>query len=281
MVVGGPSALVAELALHGLSEPGWLALGVVVALPGLPGRPRARRLRNLSQSARTPRPRARTPSPPRCPCCRKPRAPGIDPAHIHVVDNTMIDSVFRYLPLAIQREPWSRLGVEPNSFALVTLPLTVARGRRRSSGPNSRCLADLAGRLPVVFPLHPRTEARLSELGLGRDRRLQTGIRFCPPLGYLEFLALEAKAAFVLTDSGGVQEETSALGVRCFTLRDATERPVTVECGTNMVVGTDPDRIRTIPQLLGEKTPSRQIPLWDGRAGVRAARVLVDFLERD
>jgi len=101
------------------------------------------------------------------------------------------------------------------------------------------------------------------------------------PLGYLDFLALEAKAAFVLTDSGGIQEETSALGVRCFTLRDTTERPVTVELGTNVILGMDPDRIRTIPQLLEDVTrPPGEIPLWDGRTGGRAAGILNEFLSR-
>jgi UDP-N-acetylglucosamine 2-epimerase (non-hydrolysing) len=101
----------------------------------------------------------------------------------------------------------------------------------------------------------------------------------CPPLGYLDFLALEAKAAFVLTDSGGVQEETSALGVRCFTLRSTTERPITVELGTNMVLGVDPERIRAIPAMLDEERgPIKEIPLWDGNAGSRAAAVISGFL---
>jgi UDP-N-acetylglucosamine 2-epimerase (non-hydrolysing) len=101
----------------------------------------------------------------------------------------------------------------------------------------------------------------------------------CPPLGYLDFLALEAKAAFVLTDSGGVQEETSALGVRCFTLRSTTERPVTVELGTNTVLGVDPESIRAIPAMLEREDRSpAEIPLWDGRAGIRAAEVITRFL---
>ena len=104
----------------------------------------------------------------------------------------------------------------------------------------------------------------------------------CPPLGYLDFLALQAKAAFVLTDSGGVQEETSALGIRCFTLRDTTERPVTVDLGTNTVLGVDPEAIRAIPDLLADqRTSNREIPLWDGKAGERAAEVLLGFLARE
>jgi UDP-N-acetylglucosamine 2-epimerase (non-hydrolysing) len=140
-------------------------------------------------------------------------------------------------------------------------------------------LSGLAHRLSIVFPVHPRTERRLLEAGLGPERLRESGITLCPAVGYLDFLALEAEAAVVVTDSGGVQEETSALGVRCFTLRDTTERPITVEHGTNTVLGVDPERIGRIPQLLEEKHQTvRQIPLWDGEAGPRAATVIASFL---
>ena len=99
-----------------------------------------------------------------------------------------------------------------------------------------------------------------------------------PPLGYLDFLGLRRRPRFVLTDSGGVQEETSALGVRCFTLRDSTERPVTVELGTNTVLGARPDRIAEIPRCSSRQQPAREIPLWDGAAGPRAAEVLLRAL---
>jgi UDP-N-acetylglucosamine 2-epimerase (non-hydrolysing) len=139
-------------------------------------------------------------------------------------------------------------------------------------------LRELSRTLPVIFPVHPRTEARLA--AFGSDANQPRGdLRLYPPLGYLDFLALEAKAAFVLTDSGGIQEETSALGVRCFTLRDTTERPVTVELGTNTVLGVDPKRIMAIPELLEQQSREpRTIPLWDGKAGVRAAAVISEFL---
>jgi UDP-N-acetylglucosamine 2-epimerase (non-hydrolysing) len=104
------------------------------------------------------------------------------------------------------------------------------------------------------------------------------GVRVVGPVGYLDFVGLQAAAAFVLTDSGGVQEETSALGVRCFTLRHSTERPVTVELGTNTVLGAEPRRIAEIPALLAEPHDSQEIPLWDGRAGERAADVLIEFV---
>ena len=205
------------------------------------------------------------------------RRESIDRARIHLVGNTMIDSVLRHLPRALEREPWSTFGVDPGQFALVTLhrPALVDDGDLLERTVNA--LEELADDRPVIFPVHPRTEARLAT-GRGKHRR-PDGLKLCPPLGYLDFLALEAKASFVLTDSGGVQEETSALGVRCFTFRDTTERPITVELGTNVVLGTNPDGIRAIPQLLETEHAVNVIPLWDGEAGGRAAAVLAEFLE--
>src|SRR5207249_4395967 len=131
--------------------------------------------------------------------------------------------------------------------------------------------------LPVVFPPHPRTQRRLVAAGL--DQRLQrAGVLTVEPLGYLDFLGLESAARFVLTDSGGVQEETSALGVPCFTLRDTTERPITIELGTNTLLGLEPERIGDVPSLLATPRPAQQIPLWDGHAGNRAAEVISQFL---
>jgi UDP-N-acetylglucosamine 2-epimerase (non-hydrolysing) len=204
---------------------------------------------------------------------------GIDPARIHVVGNTMIDSVFRHLPAAIGREPWLRLSVEPQRFALVTLHRPALVDDLDLLQRTVESLVALARRLPVLFPVHPRTSARLDAAGLHAKQLRKLRLTLCPPVGYLDFLALEAKAAFVLTDSGGVQEETSALGVRCFTLRDTTERPVTVELGTNTLLGADPDRIGAIPQLLTEARPLRPIPLWDGRAGARAAEIIAASLD--
>jgi len=207
------------------------------------------------------------------------RREGIDQARIHLVGNTMIDSVFRHLPAAKARRPWVSLGVEPHGYALVTLhrPALVDDPNLLSKIVNA--LSGLAHRLPIVFPVHPRTEGRLLEAGLGPERLRKSGVTLCPAVGYLDFLALEAEAAVVLTDSGGVQEETSALGVRCFTLRDTTERPITVEHGTNTVLGVDPEQVGRIPELLAtEHRTVREIPLWDGQAGPRAATVIGAFL---
>jgi UDP-N-acetylglucosamine 2-epimerase (non-hydrolysing) len=128
-----------------------------------------------------------------------------------------------------------------------------------------------------VFPAHPRTAARLDALDVDGDPYARVAV--CPPLGYREFLSLEAGAAAVVTDSGGVQEETTALGVRCFTLRANTERPVTVERGTNTVLGLEPERLLELPRLLDERRPASVPDLWDGRAGERAADAVERVLE--
>jgi UDP-N-acetylglucosamine 2-epimerase (non-hydrolysing) len=202
----------------------------------------------------------------------------IDPSRIHLVGNTMIDSVLRHLPRALEREPWSRFGVEPEEFALVTLHRPALVDNPDLLGETVKALEELAHDRPIIFPVHPRTEARLASRRSAAKQQVPEGLILCPPLGYLDFLALESKASFVLTDSGGIQEETSALGVRCFTFRDSTERPVTVELGTNVVLGTSPDRIRDIPQLLETNPTGDVIPLWDGMASRRAAAVLSEFL---
>lgn len=204
---------------------------------------------------------------------------GIAPNRIHLVGNTMIDSVLRHLPAALAREPWSELGVEPHNFALVTLHRPALVDHPQLLEQTVDALCDLGRRFPIIFPVHPRTEAKLAATGLSAEHLASSGLKLSAPLGYLDFLGLEAKAKFVLTDSGGVQEEATALGVRCFTLRDTTERPVTVDLGTNTVLGMDPAIIRNIPRLLEESNHGpREIPLWDGYAGQRAATVISKFL---
>jgi UDP-N-acetylglucosamine 2-epimerase (non-hydrolysing) len=198
---------------------------------------------------------------------------GIDLARAHFVGNTMIDSVLAHLERARAQEPWRELGVEPGTYGLVTLhrPALVEDPAKLTA--TIEALRRLADSYPVVFPVHPRTQGHLRRLGLETS-----GIVLTPPLGYLSFLGLQAEARFVLTDSGGIQEETSALGVRCFTLRDTTERPVTVEMGTNSILGATPELILEIPRLLDRPHRAAAIPLWDGSAGERAARVLADFV---
>jgi UDP-N-acetylglucosamine 2-epimerase (non-hydrolysing) len=204
------------------------------------------------------------------------RREGIEERRIHLVGNTMIDSVLEHLDAARTRAPWSRFGLDPGTYALVTLHRPVLVDDDRLLAETMTALAELAREMPVLFPTHPRTHANLERLRLGRNAG---DLHLSEPLGYLDFLGLEAEARVVVTDSGGVQEETSVLGVPCFTLRSTTERPVTVELGTNTVLGLSPKLIAQVPDLLTRPSSLREIPLWDGQAGVRAARVLAASLD--
>ena len=200
---------------------------------------------------------------------------GIDQTRIHLVGNTMIDSVFEHLPRALEAEPWRVHGVPENGYALVTLHRPSLVDDPALLSATVAGLERLALGIPTIFPVHPRTRARITEMGIEPDNGR---LRLVEPLGYLPFLGLQARARLVLTDSGGIQEETSALGVPCFTLRDSTERPVTITHGTNTLLGAQPDRIDDVLQLVDGSPTSASIPLWDGRAGERAARVLLRFV---
>jgi UDP-N-acetylglucosamine 2-epimerase (non-hydrolysing) len=145
--------------------------------------------------------------------------------------------------------------------------------------PNA--IREMSSRLPVAFPLHPRTRAKIEQHGLGPMLDAESLLKL-PPLGYLEMLGLMQAARLVLTDSGGVQEETTALGVPCVTLRENTERPITAEQGTNTVVGQDPARIKAVTDdILRTGGKAGRVPeLWDGRASQRIAAVLREWLDR-
>jgi UDP-N-acetylglucosamine 2-epimerase (non-hydrolysing) len=192
---------------------------------------------------------------------------GIAREKIHRVGNVMIDSLVRLLPEA------SRCSTNgfPKAYALVTL-------HRPSNVDDSevlqkllRSLLEVSQQLAVVFPAHPRTRRRITEFGLQSDQ-----LRLLDPLPYVEFLALLRNAQVVITDSGGIQEETTYLGVPCLTLRDNTERPVTVSMGTNILVGQDENKLRLeISKILNGQAKHGTIPpLWDGHAGERIADVL-------
>jgi len=198
------------------------------------------------------------------------RAEGIDEERMHFVGNTMIDTLVALEDRFRGAGTAAGLDLEPRSFALVTLhrpalvdgellPETVHR------------LAALAREMPVVFPVHPRTRKKMEAV-----ESEHPGLLLSEPLGYVEFLSLLADAGAVLTDSGGIQEETTYLGVPCFTLRDNTERPVTIRAGTNTLLGLDPAAIATIPAALSDR-PAKRLeppPLWDGHASERIADVL-------
>jgi UDP-N-acetylglucosamine 2-epimerase (non-hydrolysing) len=200
---------------------------------------------------------------------------GIPPDRIHFVGNVMIDTLFRYRERAMESPILDRLGVEPGAYVALTLhrPSNVDQPGelRRLLGAVARIQAEI----PVVFPVHPRTRARLDQL----DEHLppMPGLRLAAPLPYLDFVQLMAGARCVLTDSGGVQEETTALGVPCLTLRANTERPITATRGTNRVVGVDPEAIYASWRLVAEgRWPTGELPdLWDGKAAERIVEILL------
>ena len=195
---------------------------------------------------------------------------GHEPSGIHAVGNTMIDTLAAMRARIASLDAPAQHGLQRGDYLVVTLhrPALV-------DGPlladAFAALGQVARSMPVIFPAHPRTRAALVAAGIDTP----PGVRLLEPLGYLEFLGLVTDAAAVLTDSGGIQEETTYLGVRCFTLRDNTERPVTVEQGTNRLLGLDPSRITEVPRLLASPLPNARVPDgWDGCASARVADVL-------
>jgi UDP-N-acetylglucosamine 2-epimerase (non-hydrolysing) len=201
------------------------------------------------------------------------RHEGVPEERIRFVGNTMIDSLLGHIAKA-KAAPLPD-GLETGRYAVLTLhrPANVDDGKKLAG--LLEALEPVADRMPVVFPAHPRTRARLAEFGLATN---QARWRLTEPLGYLAFLGLMARSRVVLTDSGGLQEETTVLGVPCLTLRDNTERPVTCEVGTNVLAGTEPERVRAeaLRLLRRNGVPGRIPDLWDGRAAERIAEALLD-----
>jgi UDP-N-acetylglucosamine 2-epimerase (non-hydrolysing) len=202
-------------------------------------------------------------------------AEGCAEADIQNVGNTMIDTLVAVRERIEARGAPERHGLERGAYLVVTL--------HRPSLVDGPLLAEtmaqlsaLADELPVVFPVHPRTRAALQAMQLDPGSEL---LRLIDPVGYVEFLSLVAGSAGVLTDSGGIQEETTFLGLPCFTLRANTERPITVEVGTNVLLGLAPERIADVATLLAEAPgkPARVPPLWDGKAAERIADVLSGY----
>jgi len=200
---------------------------------------------------------------------------GISAEKIHFVGNVMIDTLLTHRERALELDTVERLGLTRGEYAVLTLHRPSNVDAPDQLRRLFEVLEGLNEKLPIVFPVHPRT-AKAIEHHLG-DRKLR--LRMTEPLGYLDFLRLMMDARMVLTDSGGIQEETTALGVPCLTLRDSTERPVTVTEGTNTIVGTNPEDIaESIEKLRSSPVPEGRRPeLWDGHAAER----IVDILARD
>ena len=219
---------------------------------------------------------------------------GVAPGKVFFVGNLMIDSLVRALKIARPFSLRSELGLGEKPYAVLTLhrPSNVDNGDQLRATLDA--VADLAHRIPVVFPAHPRTAKNIEAFGLKAVKTWQggsihgPGLCMMPPASYLDFLDLMQHAVMVITDSGGVQEETTYLGVPCLTYRDNTERPVTISMGTNRVVGCDPQHLllnalevlESAPHRPGRSAPLRP-PLWDGRTAPRIVGILKEVWQRD
>jgi UDP-N-acetylglucosamine 2-epimerase (non-hydrolysing) len=202
---------------------------------------------------------------------------GVSPARIHWVGNVMVDSLRRALTTLDVTAIQEKYGLHADSYALLTLHRPSNVDDLTTLLRLADAVTDIANRIPVVFPVHPRTAQRLAHPAVEARLKSADGLRLIAPISYHECVGLQAGAAMVLTDSGGLQEETTVLGVPCLTLRESTERPITVTHGTNTVVGTDPQRILEEAHriLQGDSAMAPPAPAgWDGHAAERVVRVI-------
>lgn len=205
------------------------------------------------------------------------RNEGISDEAVHFVGNCMIDSLFSLLDLALTGAPWFDFGFEPGSYALLTLHRPANVDERQTLTKILEIINEVSETIPILFPVHPRTKARLSAWQIPLAPTLQV----CNPLSYLSFLGLMAKARFVITDSGGIQEETTVLRIPCLTLRPNTERPVTITDGTNRLVEIDRNQLHAnINSIFSAQwhTDRPLPPLWDGKASSRIVDILAKWL---
>jgi UDP-N-acetylglucosamine 2-epimerase (non-hydrolysing) len=204
------------------------------------------------------------------------RREGVSAEKIHFVGNVMIDTLRFSLEQAERSDVLQRLQLSAGGYNVLTLHRPSNVDDAVAFGRLLDALETIQRDLPIVFPMHPRTLANLTRLGLADRMGRAAGLRVVAPLGYLDFLKLMAGAAAVLTDSGGIQEETTILGVPCLTLRENTERPVTITSGTNVLCGTDPDRIvEAYRRCRSGPRSERPVPeKWDGLAARRIAAIL-------
>lgn len=200
------------------------------------------------------------------------RREGVNEQRIFFCGNVMIDTLMEFREVARRLTVGQALGVRPGEYAVVTMHRPSNVDDEVSLRKLIECLREIGREIPIVFPIHPRTQARLEQAGITTKEFV-----LCPPLSYLEFINLVMNARFVLTDSGGIQEETTVLGVPCLTMRSNTERPATITHGTNRLVGRDPKNILTAArQVINEVVASSVPVLWDGHASER----ILDVLER-
>lgn len=197
------------------------------------------------------------------------------------VGNVMIDTLQEHLPRARALNTPGRFGLSGQRYAVLTLHRPSNVDQPEILARVLGAVAEISSRLPVVFPVHPRTRKQIAAAGLQSRIEQTKGLLLCDPLGYLEFLSLSAGAQLVLTDSGGLQEESTVLRIPCLTLRENTERPITVEVGSNVLVGTDPTKIVTEAAHALEAGPRGRVPeLWDGHAADRIVAAVVSRVLR-
>lgn len=206
------------------------------------------------------------------------RREGVSDERIHFVGNVMIDTLLRHRERAESLPTLRDLQLESNGQACPYIVVTLHRPSNVDSPEQLRrvleVLGELSTRMPVIFPVHPRTRQQIVARGL---ESTLGSVRLVEPLGYLEFLGLVSRARLVVTDSGGIQEETTVLGVPCLTVRENTERPATIEWGTNRLVGTDPRRLLEAAREVLAAAPAKgRVPeLWDGRAAERIVQIIL------
>jgi UDP-N-acetylglucosamine 2-epimerase (non-hydrolysing) len=201
---------------------------------------------------------------------------GVDESKIHIVGNVMIDTLLKNRSKAEQSNILDDLDLQPRSYAALTLHRPSNVDNAETFGRLLDAIGEIQQDMPIIFPIHPRTRKNLPNLGLAQRVEAMTNLRLLDPIGYLDFLKLTANAKIVLTDSGGIQEETTILKVPCLTMRENTERPITADVGSNQIVGTDPAAILDAYRaVMDGKRPEPQIPpLWDGQAAQRIAEIL-------
>ena len=206
------------------------------------------------------------------------KAEGVSEDKIKFVGNVMIDSLFYSLKLAESSSVRENLNLTEKEYAVLTLHRPSNVDDREIFSGLLDALVSISEKIPIIFPVHPRTCARISEFGFTETIE-RSQIKLIEPLGYLDFMRLYSGARIVLTDSGGLQEETTALSIPCLTLRENTERPITISHGTNLLVGTNPERIKeTAFEVLQQaiSKDNRIPPLWDGRAAERICNSLLE-----
>jgi UDP-N-acetylglucosamine 2-epimerase (non-hydrolysing) len=205
---------------------------------------------------------------------------GVAEEKIFLVGNVMIDTLLKNKPKAEESGILGKFGVEANGYAVLTMHRPSNVDDRETLGNILEALEVIQRDMPVLFPAHPRTRKNLDGSVLGKRLNGLPGLRLLTPLGYLDFLKLMMSARIVLTDSGGIQEETTMLGIPCLTLRENTERPITTEIGSSQLVGTDPERILSAYRSVtsGKWRSSKIPPLWDGRAAERIVDILIGSL---